>query len=322
MRHGAGWIVLLSAAAISSCAPAARAQDVHKVVTIATPGKIRSMSVCGTSGLAAGLSGDGTIYVWRLPSGELTASWKADGVSSLACSFDGKWVAIGKRDGSVEISDAAGKPARTLASGHTRIEGLAFSPDGSLLAASRHEQAAQLWSPGDGKLVAELQTDFSGVTSMDFAPDSSLFATADADTTVKIYDRNGKLKAKYAGLLLEPFAISFLPDGKKLIFAGADCTITLLDATNGRVIKQFPRHPDPIFQIAALPDGQSALSLHIDSARLEKFTVVLWNLRTSARRDLQIDGENLVGYGENSHHRAMLFTTDSDASLTAWEILD
>ena len=323
MTRRAAWIFFALAAMLFG--PAANAQDVRKLVTIATPERVRSLSVCGASGLAAGLSGDGSIYIWRLPSGELAAKWNAAGrVSSLACSFDGKRVAIGKRDGSVEITDSAGRSARTLLSGalgRATIDGLAFSRDGSLLAVSPHEEAGQLWNPGTGKLVARLQTDFSGLTSVDFAPDSSLLATANADTTVKIYERDGKLKAKYLGLLLEPFAISFLPGRKELVIGGADCMITLLDS-DGKVIKQFPRHPDPIFQIAALPDRQSVLSLHIDSAKLEKFTLVMWNLQTGARRNLAIDGEKLVGYGETSRHQPMLFTADTDSSLTAWEISD
>ena len=321
MTRCAGWVILATAAAISSFAPAATAQDVRKLVTITTPAKIRSVSVCGTSGLAAGLVLGGSIDIWRLPSGEVVSSWKTGaGVTSLACSFDGKWVAFGKRDGAVEIVDVAGKPARTLAVAHESINDVEYAPDASLLAVSVRGRPAQLWNPVTGSLVAELETDFSGSTGMAFSPDSSLFATSDEDTTVRIYDRTGKLKAKYAGLLLEPFAISFLPDGKQVLVGGADCTLTFVDATNGDLVRQLPKHQDPIFVTAALSDGHSVLSLHIDAARLERFTVVLWNLPKNVRRDLAINGKTLVGYGEISNRQPVLFTADSDSSLTAWEI--
>jgi WD40 repeat protein len=314
-------MILTAAAAISSFAAAASAQDVRKLVTITTPARIRTVSMCGTSGLAAGLVRGGSIDIWRLPSGEVASSWKTGaGVTSLACSSDGKWVAFGKRDGSVEVADAAGKPARMLAVAHERINDVAYAPDGSLLVVSVSGRPAQLWNPVTGSLVAELETDFSGSTGMAFSPDSSLFATSDGDTAVRIYDRSGKVKAKYAGLLLEPFAISFLPDGKEVVVGGADCTLTFLNVTSGDVVRQLPKHRDPIFATVAFPEGHSVLSLHIDAATLEKFTVVLWNLGTNERRDLAINGKNLVGYGEIANHRPVLFTADSDSSLTAWEI--
>jgi WD40 repeat protein len=314
------WMILMTAA-FSFFAVATSAQDVRKLVTITTPAKIGGVSVCGTSGLAAGLVHGGSIDIWRLPSGEVVSSWKTgEGVTSLACSFDGKWVAFGKRDGSVEIADAAGKPVRTLAVAHERINDVEYAPDGSLLAVSVSGRPAQLWNPATGLLVAKLETDFSGSTGMAFSPDNSLFATSDGDTTVRIYDRTGKLKAKYAGLLLEPFAISFLPDGKQVLVGGADCTLTFLDATNGSIVRELPKQSDPIFYTAALPGGYSVLSLHIDAATLGKYTVVLWNLGTNERRELAVNGKNLVGYGEIANHQPVLFTADSDSSLTAWEI--
>src|SRR5262249_17025538 len=168
--------------------------------------------------------------------------------------------------------------------------------------------------------IAVLQTDFSGTTSMDFSPDSSLFATADADTNVRIYDRKGSLKAKYSGMLLEPFAVSFMPDGKQLVVAGADCTLTLIDTMNGRVTRQLAKQADPVFAAAALPDGVSLLSLHIDAASLSKFAVLLWDLPAGKPREVSIDGSHLVGYGTGAERKPILFVADSDSSLTAWAI--
>jgi WD40 repeat protein len=275
--------------------------------------------VCGSSGLAAGLARNGSVYVWRLPSGELLSSQPAqEGVSALACSPDGKWLAIANRDGSVLITDISGKPVRTLAVASLPIGDLAFSPDGSLLAVNVTEAPAQLWNPAQGTLVAALKTDFGGSTAMDFSPDSSLFATADGDTSVRIYDRNGKLKATYSDLLLEPFAISFMPDGKQLVIGGADCMLTVLDASDAHVMRRLPKQPDPVFGVAALPDGVSLMSLHIDASGLAKFTTLRWDLRNRERRELPVDGAHLVGFGVTTGRKAVLFTADSDSILTAW----
>jgi WD40 repeat protein len=319
-----GAAITASAALLCAlAAQAAQAQDVRKLSTFSTTGKIVVVSVCGKSGFVAGLIRGGSIAVWRLPSGKVASSWKSvEGVRSLACSPDGKWIALGRSDGTVEIADIAGKPARTLAAGHGDVTDVAYAPDGSLLAVSLHEKPVQLWNPVNGSRVAELETDFSGSTGMAFSPDSSAFATSDADTTVRVYDRSGKLKAKYTDLLLEPFAIDFLPNGKEILVGGADDTLTILDASNAHLSRQLPKRPSPIFGAIALPGGHSLLSLEIDAATLAKFAVVLWNLGTGAQRELAIDGAKIVGYGQISNGQPVLFTADSDSSLSMWAVPD
>jgi WD40 repeat protein len=321
VKDRARWVFTGAAALIISFAHATMAEDLHKLVTISTAEKISSVSVCGTTGLVAGVGHSGPIHVWKLPSGQQVASWKSGApVSALACSFDGKWLAIGHEDGSVELTDSAGKLVRIFAVAHATVDSVAFAPDGSLLAVSAHEKPVQLWNPGTGMRVAELHTDFSGSTSVDFAPDSSLVATADADTAIRIYDRSGKLKASYTGLLLEPFAISFRPNGKEIVVGGADCTLSILSAEDGQLIRRLPKSPDPIFNAVVLPDGGRALSVQVDAATIQSYSVTLWNLGTSERREVAVAGKNLVGYGEISNHQPVLFTADSDSSLTAWAI--
>jgi WD40 repeat protein len=310
-----GWLMLLAAVALPSSA-----QDFRKLVTITTPVRIQRVSACGPSGLVAGLARTGSVYAWRLPSGELVSTRHAeDGISALACSPDGKWLAVGKRDGSVVITDISGTPARTLAVAKRRVDDLAFSPDGSLLAVNVNEAPVELWNPAQGTLVAALKTDFSGSTSMDFSPDGALLATADSDTSIRIYDRHGKLKTTYADLLMEPFAVSFLPNGTQVAIGGADGILTILDASDAHVVRQFPKQPDPVFGVVALPDGMSLLSVHLDAARLEKLTSILWDIRAGDRRDfnLPFDGAHVVG-STTAGRQWMVFTTDSDSSLTAW----
>lgn len=321
MTRRARWTFIAEIALIFVLAHAAMAQDVHKLVTISTPEKISTVSACGATGSVVGVARAGAIHVWQLPSGAQVASWKSGApVSAVACSFDGRWLAIGHEDGSVEIADAGGKLARIFAVAHAEVDSVAFAPDGSLLAVSTHENPVQLWNPETGMRIAELRTDFSGSRSVDFAPDSSLVATADADTAVRIYDRSGKLTSSYTGLLLEPFAISFRPNGKEIVVGGADCTLSILSAADGRVIRRLPKSPDPIFNAVVLPDGGRVLSVHLDAATIQSYSVMLWNLGTNERHEVAIAGKNLVGYGEISNHQPVLFTADSDSSLTAWTI--
>ena len=54
MTRAARWITTAAAVLISSFAHRAMAEDLRKLVTISTPEKISTISVCGTTGLVAG----------------------------------------------------------------------------------------------------------------------------------------------------------------------------------------------------------------------------------------------------------------------------
>ncbi|MFZ0807185.1 MAG: WD40 repeat domain-containing protein [Candidatus Sulfotelmatobacter sp.] len=295
------------------------AQDLRKLVTFTTPGRVADISVCGSSGLAAGRTATGAVYLWQLPSGEMVTSQPAEsGVSAVACSPDGKWLAIGKGDGSVTVGEVAGKSAKTLAATGQRINELAFSADGSVLAARVAGAPVRLLNPALGTQLAILKTDFGSSAGMAFSPDSSLFATVDGDTAVRIYDRNGNLKVKYSGFLLEPFAIAFI-DNKQIVVGGADGMLTILDVSDAHVVRQFAKQPDPTFAVAALPDGKSLCSLQIDAMSLKKYTALLWDIKSGSKRELPVDGSHLVGFGTSPAHKGMLLTADSDSAVTAWE---
>lgn len=303
------------------CVSLSQAQGLRKLATLSAAGHVRGVSVCGDTGLAAVLASDGAVIVWRVGSGEAPTRRPAEGgVRAMACSADAKQLAIGKRDGSVTITNISGKTLRTLAVSKWGIDDVAFSPDCAELAVSIHESPVELWNPATGARIATLETRFSGTGSMDFSPDSSLIATADLDTAVRIYDKTGKLKAKYEGLLLEPFTISFMPDGKQVVVGGADCTLTFLDAADGHVVRALPKQPDPVVGASVLPGGTSLLSLHVDAAALKRFTVNLWDLRTATPHDAGIDGRKLVGYGVLSDHQPVVFTVESESRLAVWTL--
>jgi hypothetical protein len=99
---------------------------------------------------------------------------------------------------------------------------------------------------------------------------------------------------------------------------GADCILTILDASDAHVVRQLPRQPDPIFVVAGLPDGMSLWSLHVDAIGLKKYTTMLWDLGSGEQRELPIDGADIVGFGTSAGSKSVLFTADSDSALTAW----
>jgi len=71
------------------------------------------------------------------------------------------------------------------------VNGVAFSPDGTLLAAAEVDGYVRLWNPATGRPAGAPLHAYSGpaaaVNGVAFSPDGKLLASADADGTVRTW---------------------------------------------------------------------------------------------------------------------------------------
>jgi WD40 repeat protein len=76
----------------------------------------------------------------------VSAAYGPRGITRLAFSPDGRWLATAHRDGSVAVRDGATlRPKRILSCGGREVLSVAFSPDGKTLAAGTRDGAVTLW---------------------------------------------------------------------------------------------------------------------------------------------------------------------------------
>jgi WD40 repeat protein len=182
----------------------------------------------------AGAAGERTVKVWDAQTGQelLTLPEFAGGVSGVAFSPNGKWLAVGtsgyEKDeefGEIKVYDAeTGQELRAM-TGMKAVKCLAFSPDGTRLASGgskssydpklqKREDAGELklWDAQTGKLLRDFKgrTDYF-VNSMAFSSDGKLLATSFNETVVwDVQTGEDLLTIKEGG------HVAFSPDGKRL----------------------------------------------------------------------------------------------------------
>ena len=254
--------LFLAILAVAVLAVAARAEDLpdRRPMLRIEPGMhtamIRRIGVDAACTLMVTGSDDKTARLWALPEGgrgeaKLLRTLRVpigegdDGkVYAVALSPDGRWVAAGGWDASWSIDKtmsvyifeaATGRLVTRLGRLGSVINHLAFSPDGSRLAATLGGgEGLRLWETGSWRLLAE-DKDYGGMRSNGAAFDgANRLYTVAFDGQIRRYGADGRLeaRAKTAGGA-EPSSIAVHPKGGKLAVGFNDTTaVEVYDAAS------------------------------------------------------------------------------------------
>ena len=115
---------------------------------------------------------------------------------------------------------------KTLQGHNSAVIGVAFSPNGKLIASVSEDRTAKLWSR-DGKLLHTLKGHDSGIWSVAFSPDSQTIATGSNDGIIKLWKSDGTFVTNLIGHSAGVKGLAFAPDGRTLVSASEDKTVIL-----------------------------------------------------------------------------------------------
>ncbi|MBW4578699.1 MAG: AAA-like domain-containing protein [Tildeniella nuda ZEHNDER 1965/U140] len=201
----------------------------------------------------------------------LGQGWIADVNFSPA----GALIAAAGEDGTIRLSDLAGKQLAQFRGHNGRILGITFSPDGRAIATASEDGTARLWDL-TGKQLQQFKGHRGRVLGVTFSPDSQMLATAGEDNTARLWSLTGKPIAQLNGHQGWIFGISFSPRGPYLATVGLDGTTRLWDF-QGKQLAQLNGHQGRVLSVSFSHDGQYLATSGSDDM------VQLWDLTDPQR---------------------------------------
>jgi len=247
----------------------------------------RLLSSESASGEASGpsFSADGSLVAaaWAEPTDEVrvldlstdrvVSTVRVSGAIDTALSPDGKRVAVaawGLADEVGVVFDVrTGKEAFALAGpnccAHPVFRGVAWSPDGRLIAASSHG-TARLWDAETGTVRHTLLGHTGLVHTVAWSPDSSQLVTGGSDGTARVWEISAKGVRERMSLSAQEttsgiVGVAFSPDGSRVMAGDAGMSAVQVWDLGPTGDAEWPNLPAPGSPAAEfMPDGRRVVT--------------------------------------------------------------
>lgn len=206
--------------------------------------------------LAVG-TGRGEVRMWDATRGDSGGTMQEHDTAVESVAFSGFLIASGSLDGEVRLWDmisASERAALVDAANPTPVASVAFSPDGTLLAAGGGS-TIRLWNVESGTVQAVLETEISDIASLSFRPDGTALIYGGADSAAWLWDLAGDNHALLDGHSGTVSALAYSPDGQ-VIASGDSEAVRLWDANTGTSLATLtPASAGVVNSLAFSPDG-------------------------------------------------------------------
>jgi WD40 repeat protein len=180
----------------------------------------------------------------------------------------------------MRLFDASGTERFEAPSGIGGTSSLAFSPDGSILAAGSWDTNLRAWNTRNGELLGLIEELPVAMFGIAFSPDGRTLATAGVDRILYLWDsKTWKLTRKFVGQPEMISALAYSPDGRYIATGGFNditqahpVSILIWDLSTGKSVRTLPA-PHRVSSVAFSPDGSLLAAAAGDK------NVRLWKVR-------------------------------------------
>ncbi|MBI4858727.1 MAG: protein kinase [Candidatus Riflebacteria bacterium] len=271
----------------------------HAVARIGTTrlrhGRIVGLSFSPDARLLASVSETDTVELWEVATGRPTRRLRGSGCVAFAP--QGGSIAVGGSNAGLRIhhldspapqpsragpSDMGGPslrsscppsphPARPglLQGGESPCRAVAYSPDGSLVAAVSSDRTIRIWETATSALLHELPAERGEIVALSFDREARSLIVASARRRIRQWDsRTGQLLREVAVEGESIVALAFRSQSRALVMIHADGTARTVELATGRARRLWSTGAGPT-PSAAVPVLGRTVVVAVEPARIE-----------------------------------------------------
>jgi hypothetical protein len=243
----------------------------------------------------------------------------AAGVSAVAFSPTGNWLAAARHREVLLINPATGLVSSTLMGAENPINALAFGPNSSRIAAAEglpsvvgHVRLWELGSPEPREFTGHTDS----IYALAFSPAGDKLVTASYDKLLILWDvASGKELHTLKHHTGAVFSAAFSPDGKSLVSAGADQTVKLWSVETGQRILTLTEATKVLNTVAFHPKGHEIAAGGVD----KMIRIYEWNGTGARLKRSTFAHDAAILSLVYSPDGATLFSGSEDRRIKAWD---
>ncbi|MYF55531.1 PQQ-binding-like beta-propeller repeat protein, partial [Candidatus Poribacteria bacterium] len=265
------------------------------------------------------------LFLWDVVTGKNRKLEKhTDAVGGIAFSPDGKILACGSKDQTINLWEVAtGSVKHTLR--HTdSVTSVSISPDGKTLASGSVDNTISFWDLETGTHVKTFKEAEVNVTQVSFSPNGQfILSWGMGESKVLLWDVNtGKYK-QIDDLTRQRISVCFSPDGSTIAAAYEDHIIDFFDTVTGEHKKRIVGNNfqdltlfmGSFADLTLSPDGTKLVSMNFDRS-INLCDITSGQCRLLIRRSPSIGNLNRFLFSSDSNLLAGMY---SDGFIGLWD---